>query len=122
MNKIFLIGNSVKDVELETKGDTKFARINLAVNRKYDKDITDWFNCVCFSNLAEKVASVYIKKGTKVAIVGRVEFSEQHKDDGTKVKYHSVVVEDIELLGGKNDNNTQELTPVDDETADNLPF
>lgn len=118
MNKIFLIGNSAKDVELETKGDTKFAHINLAVNRKYDKDITDWFNCVCFGALAEKVASVYIKKGTKVAIIGRVEFSEQEKD-GAKIKYHSVVVEDIELLGKNEVKQETELTPVDD---DNLPF
>lgn len=129
MNKIHLIGNSARDVELETSNNGKtFARINLAVARKYDKDTTDWFNCVVFGALAEKVASVYVKKGSKVAITGRLEFNEQEKDNGEKVKHHSVVVEEIELLGGKSENNnvstTQsnnkaELKPIDD---DSLPF
>lgn len=123
MNKIILIGNSSKDVELETKGDTKFARINLAVARKYDREKTDWFNCTVFGALAEKVASVYVKKGTRVAITGRLEFSEQEKEDGTKIKHHSVIVEDIELLSPKStEEQKQELTPVDDEISDNLPF
>lgn len=129
MNKIIISGNSARDVELETSKDGKqFARISLAVSRKFDKDKTDWFNCVVFGALAEKVASVYIKKGTKVLITGRLEFNEQDKD-GEKVKHHSVVVEDIELLGGKSENNgngngiskdnSAELKPVD---IDDLPF
>lgn len=127
MNKIILTGHSSRDVELETSASGKtFARINLAVARKYDKDTTDWFNCVVFGALAEKVASVYVKKGSKVAITGRLEFNEQEKDNGEKVKHHSVVVEDIELLGSKNNNETTtnttnqaELKPID---ADDLPF
>ncbi len=125
MNKIIISGNSARDVELETsENGTKFARINLAVSRKFDKDTTDWFNCVVFGALAEKVASVYVKKGSKVLITGRLEFSEQEKD-GVKVRYPSVIVEDLELLGGKNNNeNTNnnanpELKPIDD---DSLPF
>lgn len=123
MNKIILTGNSSKDVELETKGETKFARINLAVRRKFDNEITDWFNCTCFGALAEKVASVYVKKGTKVGIVGRLEFSETEKD-GNKIKHHSVIVEELELLGSKNNDNNEEktnsLAPVVDD--DSIPF
>lgn len=120
MNKIYLIGNSARDVELETKGETKFAKISLAVTRKFDKEQTDWFNCTVFGALAEKVASVYVKKGTKVAITGRIEFSDYEKEDGTKTKTHTVIVEDLELLGGKSETeNKEELTPIKD---DNLPF
>lgn len=117
MNKIILIGNSSKDVELETKGEIKFARINLAVSRKFDRDTTDWFNCTCFGALAEKVASVYVKKGTKVCITGRLEFNEIEK-----TKHHSVIVEDLELVGGKNNSeeNKTELTPIEDDGS--LPF
>lgn len=127
MNKIILTGHSSKDVELETSNNgTQFARINLAVARRFDKDKTDWFNCTVFGALAEKVASVYVKKGTKLTIVGRIEFNEQEKD-GNKVKHHSVIIEEIELHNSKSDSNNNgnnatpktELTPVDD---DNLPF
>ena len=120
MQKIILIGNSARDVELEIKGETKFARISLAVTRRFDKETTDWFNCTVFGALAEKVASVYVKKGTKVAITGRIEFNDYEKEDGTKIKNHTVIVEDLELLGGKTENeNREELTEIKD---DNLPF
>lgn len=127
MNKIILTGFSARDVELETSSNgTHFARINLAVARRFDKDKTDWFNCSVFGALAEKVASVYVKKGTKLTIVGRIEFNEQEKD-GVKLKHHSVIVEELELHNGsKTDstsstitNNAPELKPIDD---DNLPF
>ena len=121
MNKIMIIGNSARDAELEMKGDKAFARISLAVTRKYDREATDWFNCVAFGGLAENVIAKYVKKGTKVAIVGRLEFSEYEKD-GIKQKHHSVIVEDVELLGGKSDNEItgqEKIVPVDD---DSLPF
>ena len=122
MNKIYLIGRSARDVELESKGEVKFAKINLAVNRKFDKEKTDWFNCTAFGGLAEKVASVYIKKGTKVAITGRIEFSEVEKDD-LIIRHHSVIVEDIELLDSKTNNEEiveNKLQPID--ADDDLPF
>lgn len=79
-----------------------------------------------FGALAEKVASVYVKKGTKVTVVGRIEFNEQEKD-GVKLKHHSVIVEELELHNSKSDSNNNgnnatpkaELTPIDD---DSLPF
>lgn len=119
MNKIHIIGNSARDVELEKSGDKVFARINVAVTRKFDKEKTDWFNCTVFGALAEKVASVYVKKGTKVAITGRLEFNDYEKEDGTKIKNHTVIVEELELLGGKSENEEPELTPVKN---DELPF
>lgn len=124
MNKIYLIGNSARDVELETTANESkvFARISLAVTRRFDKEKTDWFNCTVFGALAEKVASVYVKKGTKVAITGRIEFNDYEKEDGTKVKNHTVIVEELELLGGKSESEEPELTPVKDDKSDNLPF
>lgn len=93
MNKIYLIGNSCRDCELANAGDKQYSRINLAVSRKFDRDKTDFFNCTAFSKTAEIVAK-YVKKGTKVAVTGRIEFNE-----GTDGKqYHSVIVDELELL------------------------
>lgn len=120
MNKIYIIGNSARDVELEVKDDKVFSRISLAVSRRFDKEKTDWFNCTVFGALAEKVASVYVKKGTKVAITGRIEFNDYEKEDGTKVKTHTVIVEELELLGGKSESEEPELKEVKPDDA--LPF
>lgn len=119
MNKIMLTGVSARDVTLEqSKNGMKFARINLAVKR-VKSDITDWFMCVCFGALAEKVASVYVKKGTKVMISGRMEFSETEKN-GVKEKHHSVMVDELEILSeAKKKEESSNLEVIDD---DDFPF
>lgn len=114
MNKIILIGNSCRDCELTTAGNTQYSRISLAVGRSYNRDKTDFFNCTAFGKLAEIVAQ-YVKKGTKIAVSGRMEFSEDK--DGNR--HHTVIVEEMELLGGgkKKDDDFQPGTVEGD-----LPF
>ena len=116
MNKIYLIGNSCRDCELANAGDKQYSRINLAVGRKFDRDKTDFFNCTAFGKTAEIVAK-YVKKGTKIALSGRIEFNE-----GTDGKqYHSVIVDDLELLS-RAATNTEAATDTAAETDENLPF
>ena len=114
MNKIHLIGNSCRDCELTESNNVKYSRINLAVGRKFDRDKTDFFNCTAFGKLAEIVAK-YVKKGTKIAVSGRIEFSADK--DGNR--HHTVIVEEMELLGGgsKKDDDFQPSTVEGD-----LPF
>lgn len=112
MNKITLIGNSCRDCELTNSGDKQYSRINLAVGRKFDRDKTDFFNCTAFGKLAEIVAK-YVKKGTKIAVTGRIEFNE-----GTDGKlYHSVIVDELELLS-RASTETEAATEADED----LPF
>lgn len=116
MNKIILIGNSCRDCELTNAGDKQYARINLAVGRKFDRDKTDFFNCTAFGKLAEIVAR-YVKKGTKIAVSGRIEFNEGA--DGKR--HHSVIVDDLELLSKAEQAEHTKLEEV--QTSDeNLPF
>ena len=120
MNRIVLIGNSQKDVELETsKNGIKFAKFGLAVKRR-SGDKVDWFECVCYNKLAENVASVYVKKGTKVVVSGSMESNEFTKADGSKSKSWFVNVADLEVLSSKKDESEKtEWEPVDD---GDLPF
>ena len=37
MNKVILIGNLTKDIELKTSGETNYCRFSLAVKRKKDE-------------------------------------------------------------------------------------
>ena len=116
MNKIYLIGNSCRDCELATAGDKQYSRINLAVGRKFDRDKTDFFNCTAFGKTAEIVAK-YVKKGTKIAISGRIEFNE-----GTDGKsYHSVIVDELELLS-RAATDTEAASVAEAETDEDLPF
>ena len=112
MNKIYLIGNSCRDCELTNAGDKQYSRINIAVGRKFDRDKTDFFNCTAFGKLAEIVAK-YVKKGTKIAVTGRIEFNE---DKDGKL-YHSVIVDELELLS-----RAEAATEAATEADEDLPF
>lgn len=99
MNKIELIGNVTKDVELQKKNGVKYARFTLAVNCGLEKNgekHVDFFNCVAFRAQAETLAK-YVKKGAKLAIVARMT-SHTEKCNGESTTYWSAQVEDFDFL------------------------
>ena len=100
MNQISLIGNNTKDIEVQKTADGKsFCRFNLAVQRKFDREKTDFFSCTAWDKRAETIA-LYVHKGNKVAVTGRIEFNTVEKE-GKNTTYHNVIVDDIEFLTPK---------------------
>lgn len=102
MNKVFLIGNLTRDPELsETSSGIKVCRFGLAVSRKYEnpdgEKVTDFFNCVAWRGLAETAAR-YLRKGSKTAVIGSVEFRNYEDRDGIKRTATDIVAQDIEFL------------------------
>lgn len=106
MNKIIISGNLGKDNELkQTSSGTTILNNSLAVRRsrknpqgEYD---TDWFNITLFGKSAE-VFSQYTGKGSKVSIVGHIEFREYQNQQGQTVNTHNVVVSEFEFLDSRN--------------------
>ena len=117
MNKIELIGNVTKDVDLQEKNGVTFVRFTLAVNCGLEKDgkkHVDFFNCVAFRAQAETLAK-YVKKGTKLAIVARM-ISRTEKVKDVTVTYWTAQVEDFDFLP------SAQATEKPDESANGLPF
>ena len=77
MNKVILMGRLTKAPEIKDLQDdnkTAMARYTLAVERRYGKDRereADFISCVTFGKNAE-FAEIYLKKGTKIVISGRI--------------------------------------------------
>lgn len=108
MNKITIIGNLTKDVEVQTLSNTSVTKFTVAVKQRHSQeDKVDFFNCSAFGKLGTDVIAKYTKKGSKVAVSGRMESNT--KDQKT---YWGIVVEDIELL---NKNQNEELQLTEDE-------
>lgn len=114
MNKVILMGRLTRDPEVRyTQGDNAMAiaRYSLAVDRRFKRDgepDADFINCVAFGRSGE-FAEKYLKKGTKVAVVGRIQTGSYTNKDGQKVYTTDVVVEEQEFAESKNsgssDNN-----------------
>ena len=108
MNKVILIGRLTKDVEM----NNGVGKYSLAVDRKFKKDgepTADFINCTVFGKSAE-FAQKYFKKGTKIAVVGRIQTGSYTNKDGVKVYTTDVIVEEQEFAESKatsgNANNT----------------
>ena len=101
MNKVLLVGNLVKDVEVRyTTTESAVARFTIAINREtknkdgnYD---ADYINCVSFGERAKSL-SEYLKKGTKVSVEGHIQTGSYEKD-GKKVYTTDIVVEKIRFI------------------------
>ena len=76
-NKVVLVGNLTKDIELRyLPSGTAAARLSLANNRRYKKQDGTQADEVCFIdvnlfNRTAEVANQYLKKGSQVLIEGR---------------------------------------------------
>ena len=138
MNKVILMGRLTKDPETRyTQGDNPMAisRYNLAVDRRFKRDgdqNADFIPCVAFGKSGE-FAEKYLRKGTKVAVVGRIQTGSYTNKEGQKVYTTEVVVEDQEFAESKNNGSDRKQTEADgfmsipegmdeDLDMDNLPF
>ncbi len=135
MNKVILIGRLTKDPEVRySQGETStaVARFALAVDRKFKKDgeaSTDFINCVAFGKNGE-FAEKYLKKGTKIAVEGRIQTGSYTNKDGQKVYTTDIVVEGYDFCESKG-NAQEEPQPqpdangfiqVPDGVDEELPF
>lgn len=106
MNKVILMGRIVRDPEVRySTGEnaTAIARYSLAVDRRFKRDgepTADFINCVVFGKGAE-FAEKYLQKGTKIAVVGRIQTGSYTNKDGVKVYTTDVVVEEQEFAESK---------------------
>ena len=137
MNKAIIIGRLVADPEIRyTQGNEPIAiaRYRLAVDRRFKKEgeqSADFIPCIAFSKLAE-FAKNYLKKGTKIAVVGRIQTGNYKNKDGQKVYTTDVVVEECEFAESKAASGTaqtnpqtapdDEFVPIPDDIESELPF
>ena len=119
MNKVILMGRLTRDPEVRySQGEqaTAIARYTIAVDRRGrrdgDQQTADFTGCVAFGRLGE-FAEKYLRKGTKIAIVGRIQTGSYTKADGTKVYTTDVVVEECEFAESKGSGDNGGFTPVD---------
>jgi single-strand DNA-binding protein len=100
MNRATLLGNVTRDVELMySKKGIAVAKTAIAVNNRRD-GTTMFMEIVFFAGLAE-TANQYVKKGDKICIGGRIDFNQWVSQNGENKSKHTIIVQDLEMLGSK---------------------
>ena len=132
MNKCILVGNLTKDPELTTTSNgVAMCRFSIAVSRRFANSDgereTDFFNIVVWRILGENCHK-FLKKGSKVGIVGNLQSRSYDAADGSKRYVTDIVAEEVEFLSTKQSDDqpksssgdeVAKLQPIDD---DGLPF
>jgi len=108
-NKIILVGNLTRDIELRyTQSGAGIANTAIATSRKFTqngekKDEVCFVDITFFGRSAE-IANQYLRKGSKILVEGRLKFDQWVDQNGQKRSKHSVIVETMQMLDSKGDN------------------
>ena len=138
INKLLIIGRLTRDMDLRfTNSGTPVGKFSIATNRSRKngdnwEDEVNYFDCTLWGKIAESLLQ-YLLKGQQVAIEGELRQS-RWEQDGQKRSRVEIHINNIQLLGGKKDNN-QNTSPQqntgqndyhnfteDDQFQDDIPF
>lgn len=133
INKVLISGNLTRDPETRrTAGGTAVMSFGVAVNdRARNQQTGEWedrpnfVDCVMFGTRAEAVGR-YLSKGSKVAIDGKLRWSQWQAQDGSKRSKLEVIVDEIEFMS-RGEQRAQPApqhaaAPVPDVYDEDIPF
>lgn len=134
MNKLILMGRLTRDPEIRWTAEQEskaIGRFSLAVDRRNKREgqpDADFFNCTVFGKQAE-FAEKYLKKGTKILIIGELRNDNYTDKDGKQQYSVQVIVNEVEFAESKKsdqgaapstDNNG--FMNIPDGIVEELPF
>jgi len=104
LNKVMLIGNVGNDPEIRaTSSGARVAKVSLATNRSWSdrsgqqQEKTEWHRLTFFGRLVD-IVEQWVKKGDRLYVEGRVEYSQTEGDGGPKY-WTDIVVNEMVMLG-----------------------
>lgn len=129
MNKVILIGRLTRDPDIRYTADsTAIARYTLAVDRRSKRDgeaAADFIGCAAFKKNAE-FAEKYLRKGTKIAVVGHIQTGSYTNREGAKIYTTDVIVEEQEFAesrkNGSEEHAEDGFMNIPDGIDEEMPF
>lgn len=121
-NLVSFTGNVTRDPEIKDAGGSKVAKFSLAVNRFYKKNgenmnQASFFDCEAWGNQVEVIES-YVKKGSKVSVVGEA-IQDTWEKDGEKRSKIFFRVDNLQLRDSK---KSSEDNSVEVPNKESVPF
>ena len=105
LNKVLLIGNVGNDPEIRaTSSGSRVAKVSLATNRQFqdrtgqNQERTEWHRLTFFGRLAD-IVEQYVKKGDRLFVEGRLEYSQTQDENGGTRYWTDIVVNEMVMLG-----------------------
>ena len=120
INNVVITGNMVADTTLKyTQSGKAIANLTLAVSRRFNKDETDFFDVQLWGKTAE-IAAEYLRKGSKIGIIGSLQ-QQRWEKDGKKFSKVIINGDQLEFLDSKKKDDGLQGEDVTD-TSDEFPW
>jgi len=102
LNQVAVLGRLVRDVELKkSKAGLSYCQITLAVDDFVKNNKVCYFIPVNVIGKTADAVEKYCKKGTKIAVSGKITQKSAKDKSGTNHSYVSVLANNIEFLSSK---------------------
>lgn len=111
VNRVHLIGNVGNDPEIRaTASGSRVAKLSLATGRYGKDEKTDWHRVTFFGKVVD-VVEQYVRKGDRIYVEGRIEYSQTEGDNGPKY-WTDIVANELTLLGSKGEAKSEAAEPI----------
>lgn len=98
MNKAFIVGRLTKAPEARTtQSGISVTTFTVAVNRRMNREETDFLNIVTWRGLADNCAK-YLVQGQQVAVCGEIRTRSYEAQDGSRRYVTEIQADDVEFL------------------------
>lgn len=129
INRVVISGNLTRDPELRATGSgMPVVKLGLAVNdrRKNSdgewEDVPNYFDVVMFGQRADSITR-FLSKGSKIAVEGKLRWSQWTTTDGDKRSKVEIIADDVEFMSSRNDHAGAPVVKKDyDEAAREMGF
>lgn len=117
VNKVILVGNLGRDSETKfTRSGTAVTNFSVATTRSWKNanteewvEETNWTNVVLWE---QQNVAAYLTKGKQVYVDGRLQTRSYEDKDGRKVYVTEVIANEVLLLGGKTEAQSDAAEPT----------
>ena len=117
MNKVFLIGRLVDAPEVKTTpSGVSVTTFRIGVNRRMNRDVSDFFTIVTWRGLADNCGK-YLVKGQQVSVIGELQTRSYDDKNGVKRYITEISADAIEFLSKPSNTLGDTLSTDTDETA-----
>lgn len=119
MNKVFQIGNLTRDPEIRvTKDGKNICTFTMAINSGWKNDEVLFLDVTAWNKTAE-TCQKYLKKGSKVALDGRLRLEKWKDSNGSEKSKISAVADTVTFLPNAKTQDAESVSPSS--TENNKP-
>lgn len=122
INKTVLGGRLTADVEVkQTNSGVPVCSFTIAVNRKANREETDFISCVAWRNTAEFIGK-YFSKGSSICVTGAIQTRNWTDSNGQKKYATEIMVDEAYFVDSKGENGQADTTVPDAYSSTELKF